>query len=105
MSDNYIKRKIDDDLLAWAQKGDHKPLLIRGARQVGKSSTVRNLSKQFKYFVEINFERARDKTVKDLFAKGGLSIQELCAKLAEVYKTPIIPGETLLFLDEIQASL
>jgi len=105
VSDNYIKRKIDDELLAWAQKGDHKPLLIRGARQVGKSSTVRNLGKQFKYFVEINFERARDKTVKDLFAKGGLSIQELCAKLAEVYKTPIIPGETLLFLDEIQASL
>ncbi|MDR2728380.1 MAG: AAA family ATPase [Chitinispirillales bacterium] len=105
MSDGYIKRKIDDDLLEWARDDRRKPLLIRGARQVGKSCTVRNLGKQFKYFVEVNFERERDKEAKDLFAKGGLSVQELSDELARLYNTPIIPGETLLFLDEIQASI
>jgi len=81
------------------------PLLIRGARQIGKSSTVRNLGKQFKYFIEINFEREQDKKAKELFARGGLSVQQLSDQLAQIYNIPIIPGETLLFFDEIQASL
>ena len=51
----YIQRKIDDVLLTWQRSSSRKPLLIRGARQVGKSTAVRNLSKQFDYFIEINF--------------------------------------------------
>ena len=106
MSSGYIKRKIDDDLLVWARDDSgRKPLLIRGARQVGKSWAIRNLGKQFKYLVEINFERKRDKEAKDLFEKGGLSVQELSDELARIYNTPIVPGKTLLFLDEIQACL
>jgi len=76
---------------------------LRGARQVGKSSAVRHLSKRFDHFLEINFES--DKPAKELFAKGGLSPQELCHHLAAIYETPIVPGKTLLFLDEIQGSL
>ena len=103
MSDIYLKRKIDDDLLAWSRDDRRKPLLLKGARQVGKSSAVRNLGKQFKYFLEINLER--DKPARELFAEGDLSVQELSQKLATIYQTPVIPGETLLFLDEIQGSL
>ena len=101
-NNTYLNRKIDSDLLSWMQEPDRKPLLLRGARQVGKSSAVRYLAKQFDYFLEINFEL--DKNARDLFAKDDLSPQKLCQELAAIYETPIIPGRTLLFLDEIQSS-
>lgn len=53
----YYPRMIDGYLLEWSQRSSHKPLLLRGARQVGKSTAVRHLSQKFKSFVEVNFER------------------------------------------------
>lgn len=103
MKNGYMKRKIDGELLEWMREKDRKPLLIRGARQVGKSSAVRNLAKNFEYFLEINFES--DKQAKNIFAQNDLSPQKICSELAAIYDTPIIPGKTLLFLDEIQVSL
>jgi len=100
---SYISRNIDSELLLWAQENKRKPLLLRGARQVGKSSSVRNLAKNFEHFLEINFEL--DKNARDLFAKGDLSPHRLCQELAAIYETPVVPGKTLLFLDEIQSSL
>lgn len=85
----------------WRTGAGRKPLLVRGARQVGKSSAVRNLAKQFKYFVEVNFEKQRN--VKTLFGDD-LNIKSLCAQLSAIYRTPIVAGETLLFFDEIQES-
>ena len=99
----YLSRKIDKDLLSWAKEDKHKPILLRGARQVGKSSAARQLAGQFDHFLEINFEL--DKNARDLFAKGDLEPHRLCQELAAIYGTPIIPGKTLLFLDEIQNSL
>ena len=99
----YIPRKIDADLLSWTQESERKPLLLRGARQVGKSSAVRQLGKQFEHFLEINFEL--DKNARDLFAKSDLSPHRLCQDLAAIYEIPVIPGKTLLFFDEIQSSL
>ena len=55
--DRYYSRLIDDELVAWKQEKKHKPLLLRGVRQVGKSSAVRQLATQFDHFVEVNFER------------------------------------------------
>jgi len=75
-------------------------LLLRGARQVGKSSAIRQLGKQFKNYVEINFDE--NKEVKSFFDTS-LSPQEICEQLALYYHVPIIPGETLLFFDEIQS--
>ena len=98
---NYFSRKIDNELLAWSKEENRKVLLLRGARQVGKSSAVRNLGKSFKYYVEINFDDA-DEQVRELF-KPGISPQEICMKLSALTVTPIVPGETLLFLDELQA--
>jgi predicted AAA+ superfamily ATPase len=96
----YINRQIDCKLLAWSKEPDHKPLLIRGARQVGKSSSVRKLAENFEYFVEVNFER---NTIAHTFFDFDLIPQEICGKLAVHFNIPIIPGKTLLFFDEIQA--
>ena len=53
----YYPRIIDRYMSQWATATDHKPLLLRGARQVGKSTAVRHLAEQFESFVEVNFER------------------------------------------------
>jgi hypothetical protein len=52
----YIERKIDVELVEWMRKPSRKPLLVRGARQVGKSTAIRNFSKHFDHFIEINFD-------------------------------------------------
>lgn len=97
----YFKRHIDKYLEEWKNSLNRKPLLVRGARQVGKSSAIRHLGKGFKYFVEINLERQKD--IKTLFGDN-LNVKNICAQLSAIYNTPIIPGETLLFFDEIQES-
>lgn len=56
----YYKRIIDSYLSEWAARKMHKPILLRGARQVGKSTAVRHLGEQFKHFVEINLEKQPD---------------------------------------------
>jgi len=98
----YLKRNIDDILLSWSREKpyDRKPLLLRGARQVGKSSAIRQLGTHFKNFVEINFDE--NKEIKSFF-DSSLSPKEICEQLALYYHTPVIPGETLLFFDEIQS--
>ena len=98
----YIKRAIDAELLAWTKEGKRKPLLIRGARQVGKSSAVRRLGEYFENYVEINFEQ--HKRVQRFF-DGDLSPQKICENLSVFYRMPIVPGKTLLFFDEIQACI
>ncbi len=100
MSRNYYQRSIDKYLLEWKNDNEHKPLLLRGARQVGKSSAIRQLGKSFKYFVEVNFER--DSDIRAVFT-GNLKPKEIASRLSVFYGIPIIEGETLLFLDEIQA--
>lgn len=99
---DYLYRNIDDYLDKWAVSSERKPLLLRGARQVGKSSAVKNLSTKFKYFVDLNFES--DKEVH-VFFEGNLNPLEICEKLSIYYGIPIKPNETLLFFDEIQACL
>jgi predicted AAA+ superfamily ATPase len=98
----YYKRDIEQELLTWKEDTQRQPLLIRGARQVGKSSLVRHFGKQFRYFIEVNFEM--DKSVSTVFS-GNLHPKPICEQLSVLYDTPIIAGETLLFFDEIQSSL
>lgn len=98
----YFSRAIDLHLKTWKEDLHHKPLLLRGARQVGKSSAVRHLGETFEIFLEVNFERNPD--VKQLFSSS-LNPKEICSKLSAIYNLPIQPGKTLLFFDEIQACL
>ncbi len=95
----YIHRNADIELEKWKAESKHKPLLIRGARQVGKTKTIREFGKKFDNIVEINFEQSP--RLKALFADE-LSPANICENIAVIYKTSIIPGKTLLFFDEIQ---
>ena len=95
----YYSRIIDQYLNEWASRPIHKPVLLRGARQVGKSTAVRHLGEQFKYFVEINLEKQSD--YKALFHPN-LDVNRIVPQMAAMCGIPIIPGQTLLFIDEIQ---
>lgn len=97
----YIERSIDKLLLEWKNSDCRKPLLLRGARQVGKSWAVEHLGETFDYFIEVNFEKRPE--MLDVFQKIH-DVHELTANLNMYYNTPVIPGRTLLFLDEIQKS-
>lgn len=95
----YLNRLIDKTLLNWKNSNDRKPLLLRGTRQVGKSSAVRQLSKKFEYFVEINFEEQPE--IHELFQRN-LTPDKLCENISIFTGIPIVSGQTLLFFDEIQ---
>lgn len=96
-----MKRDALQYLLAWQDRADRKPLVIRGARQVGKTYLVRLLAQQaFDNLIEINFENEPDVAAYFSFPEVGTTI-----KLIEAHCNQTIePGATLLFLDEIQAA-
>jgi len=100
MEEGYFKRNIDATLVGWSAERGRKPLLLRGARQVGKTAAVRALGRRFKHYVEINFDN--DSGAGNFF-KENLEPAELCRRLSLYVRTPIEPGETLLFFDEIQS--
>lgn len=95
----YITRKIDSDLLSWKDSEYRKPLIIRGVRQCGKTSSIRMMGRNFRYFIEINFEKMPE--AKKIF-RGNLDIKRISAELEEFAGIPLIEGESLLFLDELQ---
>ncbi len=94
-----MKRIVDQHLNNWKNSPYRKPLLLRGARQVGKTHSVRQLGQSFNNLVEINFES------KDLFATIfdiDFDIKRIIRNLELHTDQKIVPGQTLLFLDEIQ---
>lgn len=95
----YYNRNIDRYLLQWQSEDAHKPILLRGARQVGKSSAVRQLGKQFESYVEINFERNPEYIA--LFHTN-LDVKRITSQISAISGKAIVPGKTLLFFDEIQ---
>jgi predicted AAA+ superfamily ATPase len=99
---NYLKRNIDNDLQEWKNSDRRKPLLLRGARQIGKSSAVRELGKSFEFFVEINFENKDHAAAKKIFETHS-NPQIITDELSVMFETKIVAGQTLLFLDEIQS--
>ncbi len=94
-----MQRDLLKQLEDWTTDVHRKPLILRGARQVGKSWLVRELGKKFKNFVEINFER--DVQIKDFF-EGDLNPSILISNLSNYLGQKIVAGESLLFFDEIQ---
>ena len=98
----YLERPIDALLLEWKNSRVHKPLLLRGARQVGKSWAVEHLGETFDHFIEVNFEKQPN--MLEVFQKVH-DVHELTNRLSMYYNTPVIPGKTLLFIDEIQDSV
>jgi len=86
-------------LREWRKESRRKPLLIRGARQVGKTYLVREFGKEFKRFLEINFEMNGD--MCKLF-KDSLNPDEIIPKIQAITEIKI-DKDTLLFFDEVQA--
>ena len=95
-----MKRWVEKQVISWKDSPRRKPLMIRGARQVGKTWLVENvLAGQFESFVKIDLEKRRDLHVH--FA-GNLEPRTILSYL-ELATGRITPGKTLVFLDEIQA--
>ena len=97
-----MKRFIEKDLKQWKESTDRCPLIIRGARQVGKSYIVETFGQNhFENTVVANFEE------KPYLAAcfESLEITVILQKLSSLTGTSISPGQTLLFLDEIQNCL
>ena len=97
----YYPRLIDSYLAEWASRETHKPLLLRGARQVGKSTAVRHLAERFESYVEINFEKQA--SYIPLFQVKDIDVNKIVSQIAAMAGKRIVPGKTLLFLDEVQA--
>lgn len=97
-----LRRKIYDKLLAWKNnKGKKDAILLRGVRQCGKTYIVREFGKrEYKNFIEINFIERPD--MQAVFS-GNLDVDNMVQQIKlSMPGCQFIPGETLLFLDEIQ---
>lgn len=94
-------RSIELELEKWAKGAEPKPLLLRGARQVGKTHCVEELArKHFKEFININFET--DFSIRNYF-DADLDPHTIIQKLELKFKTKINKQTSLIFFDEIQA--
>lgn len=95
----YMQRMIEYTLKTWASQPHRSPLLIRGARQVGKTFLINKFGQEnFESLVTINFDLEPE--YKQCF--NTLKPLEINTLITALSRQPIIPGKTLLFLDEIQ---
>ena len=95
-----MHRDILNDLIKWQNKSSRKPLLVTGVRQCGKTYTLLEFAnKSFKNYVYVNFEGTEN--LSAIFDYD-FDVKRVTSELSAYFKTPIIPGETLLIFDEIQ---
>ncbi|MFC2157651.1 ATP-binding protein [Acidobacteriota bacterium] len=95
-----FKRSILHQLSRWKDSKDRKPLVLRGARQVGKTTAINIFSKDFDQYIFLNLEKPTD---ADLFNRN-LPVRDLFQAILLEKNLPHIQGRILLFLDEIQNS-
>ena len=98
---NRLKRKIDDFLIEWKNDKDHLPLIIRGARQIGKTNAIEYFAKNnYKYVVEINFDLQKE--YRTIF-NNGYEVENIIHNISIINNNfEFVPNETLIFFDEIQ---
>ncbi|MBC8409750.1 MAG: ATP-binding protein [Rhodobacteraceae bacterium] len=95
-----LKRKIYNNLLQWKEKENRKPLILRGARQVGKTTLVKKFSEEYKQSIYLNLEKEED---KELFTSKS-DIKNIIETLFLKYNLTNDYQNTLTFIDEIQES-
>ena len=97
---NYMERKIYSDLLNWKNSIDRKPLILQGARQVGKTYIANVFAgREYANCIYCNFEK--EDGLKEFFIE--LDPNNIVKKLKFYKRKEIIPGHTLIIFDEIQA--
>lgn len=98
---NYLKRKADAFLKDWKKDLNHYPLIVKGARQIGKTMTIRKFAEDnYSHVIEINF--ALEPTYRSI-TEGGYSASEIIKSISRIDpRKKFVPGKTLLFFDEIQ---
>lgn len=95
-----LKRKAYDKLLDWKKQPNKKALCITGARQIGKTTLIREFAKQnYANFIEINF--ITDEGAADIFS-GSLDADTLITNITAFTRKSLVEGDTLILLDEIQ---
>lgn len=95
-----LRRKAYQNLLDWKNETKGKALCIIGARQIGKTTLIREFGKrEYKYFAEINF--VTDPRAADIF-HGKLTAEEIITNLTAYLQVPLEEGESLILFDEIQ---
>ena len=99
-----LRRKIDQYLIDWKNSKDKMPLIVKGARQIGKTDAIENFAKNnYKSIIEINF--ALQKQYRDIF-DDGYEVDTILRKISlRNTSFEFIPGETLIFFDEMQACI
>lgn len=93
-----FRRIAQKYLYEWAQKEEHKPLVLRGARQVGKTTLVKMFAADFDHYIYLNLEEKED---AELFAADS-SFDDLLVGIFFKANIPIDSSRTLIFIDEIQ---
>ena len=96
-----LRRKFYDYLLAWNQRNSKECLLVKGARQIGKTYIIRKFGREnFDNFVEINFALSPEYAAA---FDGNLSVKTIIENLTAIGgNLPLVPGRTMIFFDEIQ---
>lgn len=96
-----IKRKIDDFLYEWKAREDHQPLIVRGARQIGKTYSIENFAKHnYENVININF--ALQPKYHAIFDEG-YEVDSIIRNISLIEpNTKFEPGNTLIFFDELQ---
>ncbi len=95
-----FNRSILHALTKWSEKPHRKPLILRGARQVGKTTAVSILAESFEQYIYLNLELEED---RHLFEQG-YTAQELFEAICFLKNKDPQKSQTLLFIDEIQSS-
>lgn len=99
--EKLLKRKIDSFLVEWKKQSDRVPLIVRGARQIGKTKSILEFAKKnYKSVIEINF--ALHEEFCDIF-DNGYDVDTILKNITfKNHDAEVIPGSTLVFFDEIQ---
>lgn len=96
-----MKRKIYSKLIEWKESPSHKPLILNGVRQCGKTYIMKEFGKnEFQTFAYVNCDR--NENLHQIF-KGGFNISKIIRGISALSGVDIIPGKTLIFLDEVQS--
>ena len=100
--EKLLKRKVDAYLKAWKDNPDRKPLIVKGARQIGKTRSIEWFAgRNYKNVIQINF--VEQKKYRDIF-NDGFEVDAIIKNISLLSpELKFIPGETIFFFDELQA--